>query len=118
MVNTLLIFSTMESDAFDNLPLPSGSTRDGPHTPRTGVEVIDLIDSDSSQERIGGRTSNEDEKGQRQRKVPIFCIECGKRHSEQPAPGEWKCAACKRLTNSGVSPAVSVTAFDLSLIHI
>ena len=73
------------------------------------MEVIDLIDSDSSQERIGGRTGNEDEKGQRQGKVPIFCIECGKRHSEQPAPGELKCAACKELENSAAA-AIAASA--------
>ena len=53
-----------------------------------------------------------DEQGSSKRlqgKVPIFCIECGKRHSEQPAPGELKCAACKELENSAAA-AIAASA--------
>ena len=110
----------------ENPAAPCGSA--GSPAPSTAPSVMSISSEEEESRELFERMHNlteqwkresnrepGDEQGSSKRlqgKVPIFCIECGKRHSEQPAPGELKCAACKELENSGVSPVVSATAFN------
>ena len=107
----------------ENPAAPCGSA--GSPAPSTAPSVMSISSEEEESRELFERMHNlteqwkresnrepGDEQGSSKRlqgKVPIFCIECGKRHSEQPAPGELKCAACKELENSAAA-AIAASA--------
>ena len=107
----------------ENPAAPCGSAESP--APSTAPSVMSISSEEEESRELFERMKNLTEQWQResnrepgdeqgsskrlQGKVPIFCIECGKRHSEQPAPGELKCAACKELENSAAA-AIAASA--------
>ena len=122
----------------ENPAAPCGSA--GSPAPSTAPSVMSISSEEEESRELFERMHNlteqwkresnrepGDEQGSSKRlqgKVPIFCIECGKRHSEQPAPGELKCAACKELENSAAAaiaasapPVAMDSSFDEPHFH-